>query len=97
MKSECKISPDGSKVWHLNGERHRIDGPAMYTNGTKAWWLNGQFHRVDGPAIERVDGSKEWYLNDIKLDPDEAINNPELKLKYPQLIDAIIIYLVHNS
>lgn len=23
----------------------------------------GQAHRVDGPTVERVDGSKEWFLN----------------------------------
>ena len=56
--------PDGRKEWYLNGERHRVDGPAIeWANGTKAWFLNGKPHREDGPAIEYADGAKEWYLN----------------------------------
>ena len=27
---------------------------------------SGQRHREDGPAIERVDGTKEWYQNDVQ-------------------------------
>ena len=50
--------------WYLNGERHRVDGPAVEdVDGTKVWWLNGKLHRVDGPAIEYADGTKEWWLN----------------------------------
>ena len=62
--SICKIDPDGSKHWYLNGLRHREDGPAIeYTDGTKYWYLNGKRHREDGPAIDHPDG-KYWYLND---------------------------------
>jgi hypothetical protein len=56
--------PDGSKLWVLNGQRHREDGPAIeWADGTKEWLLNGKRHRVDGPAIEHYHGSKEWWLN----------------------------------
>jgi len=56
--------PNGSKIWYLNGERHRVDGPAIeYPDGTKQWYLNGKVHRVDGPAYEGADGSKQWHLN----------------------------------
>jgi hypothetical protein len=55
---------DGEKVWYLNGQYHREDGPAReWADGEKQWRLNGQRHRVDGPAIERSDGTKHWYLN----------------------------------
>jgi len=38
-----KVFEDGSKVWLLNGERHREDGPAIeFSSGTKAWYLNGE-------------------------------------------------------
>jgi hypothetical protein len=58
--------PDGSKQWYLNGERHRVDGPAWEgANGTKQWWVNGKQHRVDGPAIEWADGSKAWWVNGV--------------------------------
>ena len=32
----------GNKEWHLNGVRHRENGPAVeYNNGDKSWFLNG--------------------------------------------------------
>jgi hypothetical protein len=56
--------PNGTKLWYLNGELHRVDGPAVeWDDGSKEWWLNGKQHRVDGPAVEDADGSKEWWLN----------------------------------
>jgi len=56
--------PDGSKSWLLNGELHRVDGPAYErADGSKHWYLNGKLHRVDGPAYERADGTKSWWLN----------------------------------
>ena len=58
------IDKDGNKVWLLNGELHREDGPAIErAEGTKSWWLNGKRHREDGPAAEWADGSKFWWLN----------------------------------
>ena len=36
--------PNGSKEWWLNGQRHRVDGPAReWADGTKNWYLNGNF------------------------------------------------------
>jgi hypothetical protein len=33
----------GNKHWYLNGEKHRVDGPAIeYVGGVKAWFLNGE-------------------------------------------------------
>jgi hypothetical protein len=59
-----RISAIGNKFWHLNGELHRTDGPAVErVNGDKHWYLNGQQHRTDGPAVEYVNGDKFWYLN----------------------------------
>ena len=58
--------PDGTCKWYLNGELHRVDGPArVWPSGTKEWYLNGKLHRVDGPAKERPDGSKAWWLNNV--------------------------------
>jgi hypothetical protein len=54
----------GNRIWYLNGQRHREDGPAIeYADGDKEWYLNGQRHREDGPAIEYANGDKFWYLN----------------------------------
>ena len=51
----------------MNGQLHRVDGPAIEnSNGHKVWYLNDQLHRVDGPAIEWSNGNKEWYLNGVR-------------------------------
>jgi hypothetical protein len=34
--------------------------------GNKFWFLNGKFHREDGPAVERVNGTKAWYLHGVE-------------------------------
>ena len=61
---QCKVLPNGTKEWRLNGKLHRSDGPAIeWFNGSKEWWFNGLRHRSDGPTIEWTDGHKEWWLN----------------------------------
>ena len=38
-----KVFANGDKLWYLNGELHREDGPAIeYCNGDKYWYLNGR-------------------------------------------------------
>jgi hypothetical protein len=65
-------TPRGNKYWYLNGERHRVGGPASeYPGGSKRWYLNGLRHRVDGPASEWADGTEIWYLNDVEMTEDE--------------------------
>jgi hypothetical protein len=65
MQPKLTVYPDGTKVWWLNGEQHRTDGPAVeYVNGGKEWYLNNQRHRIDGPAMVYTNGDKEWFLND---------------------------------
>jgi hypothetical protein len=82
----------------LNGKCHRKNGPAIiWINGTKAWFLNDKRHREDGPAVEYANGNKSWYVEGKLLDPKEAINDPELKLNYPRLVEAMIINSVHES
>ena len=59
------IHIDGTKVWGVNGIRHRIDGPAVMNPkyGFYVWWVNDQIHRDDGPAV--IDPSHQevmWYL-----------------------------------
>ena len=72
QKSKLKIDENGNRRWYLNGELHRIDGPACeYVDGTKYWWLNGELHRIDGPAVEYADGYKSWYLNGVEYTEEE--------------------------
>ena len=55
---------NSDKVWYLDGERHRVDGPAVeYANCTKYWYLNDKLHRINGPACEWTDGYKLYYIN----------------------------------
>ena len=59
-----QVYPDGEKLWYLNGELHREDGPAVaWSDGTKHWYLNGKHHREDGPASELPSGTNLWYLH----------------------------------
>jgi len=43
----------------------------VYDSGARTWHLNGQLHREDGSAIERADGSKAWYLDDVTYTEEE--------------------------
>ncbi len=80
-----KIEQDGTKMWYLNGELHREDGPAVeYPDGTKHWFLNGEYHCEDGPAFEYADGTKMWYLNGKSVSWQEVYrqaNDPEIELR----------------
>ena len=53
---------DATKIYYVNGIKHRLDGPAIEVDGYKAWYVNGQRHRLDGPAVEDIDGHKEFWL-----------------------------------
>lgn len=38
-----KVYGSGNRIWYLNDEHHREDGPAIeYANGRKLWYLNGK-------------------------------------------------------
>ena len=53
-------------------------------------WYNekGQLHREDGPAVELIDGTKEWYLNDVEVTEDEVMN-PTKELTMTQLEELL--------
>lgn len=57
-------SSDGIRMWILDGQLHRADGPAVERpDGGREWLLHGELHRDDGPAIVRPTGTTEWYVN----------------------------------
>ena len=57
----------GCRVWYLDGEVSREDGPAIdWGQGAQHWFLHGKRHRVDGPAILRANGHQEWWLHDLR-------------------------------
>ena len=73
---EMTVSSDGSKLWILNGDYHREDGPAIEdSDGSKWWFLNGERHREDGPAVECVDGTKRWFFNDEEVTWQQLFRN----------------------
>ncbi len=73
---KCIEWADGSKWWYLNGQLHRIDGPAVeWASGYKAWFQNDERHRLDGPAAEYFNGDKRWFLNGKELTQEEHLNS----------------------
>lgn len=57
-------SEDYSYVIHrVNGEYHRLDGPAVYSpeTGEEHWYYHGELHRMGGPATTASDGSRYYY------------------------------------
>ena len=44
-----RISVNEYQAWWQNGERHRLNGPAViYSDGSKSWYQNGRFIRSEG-------------------------------------------------
>ena len=65
----CQIDQFGTKRWFLNGELHRLDGPAIESIlGDEYWFLHGQYHRLDGPAVTYASGYKLWYYHGKCID-----------------------------
>ena len=68
--SNFTIDSSGNKRWFVEGEFHRLDGPAVEdVDGHKEWWVDGKPHRIDGPAVELADGSVEYWENGIQKFP----------------------------
>jgi len=73
---------DGNKLYFLNGELHRTDGPAIeYANGTKTWWTNDKLHRTDGPAIECANGNKLYFLNGAEFTEEEFLEQTQVVIR----------------
>jgi len=92
IKYTVVVGDDGIRIWTLNDQFHREDGPAIeYADGRKFWYLNDKRHRADGPAIEYADGGKSWYLHGMKYTEQEF-----LKLTQP-IKDMTVAELEKNS
>jgi hypothetical protein len=68
----------------------------VYSDGIKQWWFNNTLHREDGPAVEGMNGCVGFYLNGKHLNPIKTIHDSEFQVKYPKLVESMIIYLVHE-
>ena len=43
MEPTRTINADGTQEWAVNGQYHRLNGPAyIRTDGTRAWWVRDQ-------------------------------------------------------
>ena len=90
IEYKVRVYAGGDKEWHLNGERHREDGPAIEcANGHKEWYLNGELHREDGPAIEWADGSKSWYLKGKSISKQEFLSRSIKEMTLSQVIENL--------
>jgi hypothetical protein len=64
MEPTLTVNADGTQRWLVNGELHRLDGPAfIYPDGTQQWYVSGELHRLDGPAVIWANGDQAWWVN----------------------------------
>jgi hypothetical protein len=59
------------KEWYLHGKLHNPYGPAIECASSTEYYIDDKPHREDGPAIERADGTKEWWIDGVRM-PDPA-------------------------
>lgn len=75
-----------SVKWELDGQLHRLDGPAMeYEMGDRVWYFEGERHREDGPAAVHADGDEIWYRHgQIHRDGGPAVRRGDGQLEWWQ-------------
>jgi len=59
---------DKKKEANIMSLHREDDKPASITTVKKnSWYEHNRLHRKNGPAIDRSDGSKEWFLNGLRM------------------------------
>jgi len=72
-----------TKMWFINGERHRVEGPAFITPIGEIWYYNGMIHRFGGPALTNLEfNRKEYFLYDTQYS----------RVKYNKIMFIIISF-----
>lgn len=80
----------------LDGEPHRLDGPAVQTLNESRYYRRGALHRANGPAVVRRNGRNEYHIEGrdcgirfsiimsemISIAPNLAISVPEAYKAY---------------
>ena len=61
----------GGKMWLLNGEAHRVDGPARDYVGYKEYNYHNKTHRFDGPAVTTRTGEEHWFIYGIEYSKEK--------------------------
>ena len=68
MNMNGQVFFDGSRRWMVDGQYHRLDGPAViYPNGYQVGYQNGKRHRIDGPALIEADGTHAWHIDGVQI------------------------------
>lgn len=49
MTQPSFVTTAGDKFWYQNGQRHRVDGPAVeWSDGICSWYIHGQkYHNLE--------------------------------------------------
>lgn len=58
----------GRREWWLNGDRHRVDGPAVERPERTEYWRCNLLHRENGPAVITPTG-EFWYRLGYPCEP----------------------------
>jgi hypothetical protein len=67
------VDDEGTVRWTLNGNLHRIYGPAIeFASGVKHWFHYGNLHRIDGPAVEFPGGGDQYWEKGVFLGYDKS-------------------------
>ena len=51
-----------TKMWYLNGIRHRENQPAFISPLGELWYYNGKLHRINGPACIHKEIANNYYI-----------------------------------
>jgi hypothetical protein len=78
----------GFKIYYLNGECHREDGPAVeYPNGEKWWFLNDKYLKIIPQyVLENYMKANNLTLAHLLTDPDPIVRESASKYKWEEVV-----------
>lgn len=63
-----KVLSDGTRIWTVDGELDRRDGPAVvYQDGSEEWYRDGLRHCDTGPAKSVPESPGEYWLDGVEI------------------------------
>lgn len=69
------ITQEKEISYYLNGDMHRVDGPAHIFPYSEAWYLNDKLHRLNGPAytLRKINNTVvyTWWINGVQLSQEK--------------------------
>ena len=70
----------------LDGELHRVDGPAAQTRDENRYYRRGVLHRANGPAVVRRNGQNTYYLEGTDCGVRFALIMTEVIVIAPKMV-----------